>query len=88
MEILSFCLRRSQKPDLIHCNFYRKLKSESESVRVELEKVFGPDVELEGLEKESVDQENSSDTAVVVLGVMLALSIISLITLVVVGVIK
>ncbi|GAA6072945.1 protocadherin Fat 4, partial [Tachysurus ichikawai] len=67
---------------------HEKLKSESESVRVELEKVFGPDVELEGLEKESVDQENSSDTAVVVLGVMLALSIISLITLVVVGVIK
>ncbi|KAK2818195.1 hypothetical protein Q7C36_022128 [Tachysurus vachellii] len=67
---------------------YEKLKSESESVKVELEKVFGPDVELEGLEKESVDQENSSDTAVIVLGVMLALSLISLITLVVVGVIK
>ncbi|KAK3510551.1 hypothetical protein QTP70_010009 [Hemibagrus guttatus] len=69
-------------------NVHEKLRSESESVKVELEKVFGSDVELEGLEKEFVEQENSSDTAVIVLGVLLALSLIAVIALVVVGVIK
>ncbi|TSK18033.1 Protocadherin Fat 4 [Bagarius yarrelli] len=69
-------------------NVYEKLESESESLNIELEKVFGSDVELEALERENVEQENSSNTAAIVLGVMLALSLIALITLVVVGVIK
>lgn len=77
-----------KNPNSMRSNFYRKLKSERESVEAELEKVFGSDVELEGLERESEEQENSSDTAVIVLGVMLALSLIAVITLVVVGVIK
>lgn len=70
------------------CNLYRKLKSERESMIVELEKVFGSGVELEGLEKESVDGESSNDTAAIVLGVMLALSLITLITVGVVVFIK
>lgn len=53
-------------------------------MKVELEKVFGSDVELKGLEQESEEQE----TTAIVLGVLLALSLIALITLVVVGVIK
>lgn len=70
----------------LRCDFYRKLKSETESIRVELEKVFGSDVKLEGLEKEPEREED--DTAIVVLGVLLAISLVALITLVVVGVIK
>ncbi|XP_053332588.1 cadherin-23 [Clarias gariepinus] len=65
---------------------HEKLKSETESIRVELEKVFGSDVKLEGLEKEPEREED--DTAIVVLGVLLAISLVALITLVVVGVIK
>ncbi|KAF5894805.1 protocadherin Fat 4-like, partial [Clarias magur] len=65
---------------------HEKLKSESESIRVELEKVFGFGVELEGLEKEPEREEG--DTAIVVLGVLLAISLVALITLVVVGVMK
>lgn len=57
-------------------------------MKVELEKVFGPGVELDGLDKGSVEEGNSSDTAVIVLGVLLALSLIALIALVVVGVLK
>ncbi|KAG7316014.1 hypothetical protein KOW79_020880 [Hemibagrus wyckioides] len=67
---------------------HEKLRSASESVKVELEKVFGPGVELDGLDKGSVEEGNSSDTVVIVLGVLLALSLITLIALVVVGVLK
>lgn len=70
------------------CHFYRKLKRESDSIKVELEKVFGSEVELEGLDTESEGQEGSKETAAVVLGVLLALSLVALITVVVVGVIK
>ncbi|KAI5625920.1 protocadherin Fat 3-like [Silurus asotus] len=67
---------------------HEKLQSESESVKVELEKVFGSNVELEGVEQESKKQENQDETAVIVLGVMLALSLVALITLTVVAGIK
>ncbi|KAF7689368.1 protocadherin Fat 1 [Silurus meridionalis] len=67
---------------------HEKLQSESESVKVELEKVFGSDVELEGVEQESKKQENQDETAVIVLGVLLALSLVALITLTVVAVMK
>ncbi|KAI5089853.1 protocadherin Fat 3-like [Silurus meridionalis] len=67
---------------------HEKLQSESESVKVELEKVFGSNVELEGVEQESKKQENQDETAVIVLGVLLALSLVALITLTVVAVMK
>lgn len=76
--------KSSENPNIICCNFYRKLKQESKSLNVELEKVFGSDVELTGVEQES----QKSEKAAIVLGVLLALSLIALITLVVVGVIK
>ncbi|MCI4393906.1 hypothetical protein PGIGA_G00162950 [Pangasianodon gigas] len=67
---------------------YEKLKSESESVKVELEKIFGTDVELEEPDQESQEDEQSKETTAIVLGVLLALSLIAIIALVVVGVIK
>lgn len=80
--------KRFQKANLICCNLYRKLKHESESVKVELEKVFGSNVELEEVERESEEQENATETTAIVLGVLLALCFVALITLAVVYVIK
>ncbi|XP_017312969.1 protocadherin Fat 4 [Ictalurus punctatus] len=67
---------------------HEKLKHESESVKVELEKVFGSNVELEEVERESEEQENAPETTAIVLGVLLALCFVALITLAVVYVIK
>ncbi|KAK1803047.1 hypothetical protein P4O66_021580, partial [Electrophorus voltai] len=63
-----------------------KLQSERESVKTELEKVFGPGLELQ--EQGSRLWEDSSETAVITLSVLLALSIVGLVVLVVVSVIN
>lgn len=57
-------------------------------MKVELEKVFGSNVELEEVERESEEQENAPETTAIVLGVLLALCFVALITLAVVYVIK
>lgn len=57
-------------------------------MKVELEKVFGSNVELEEVERESEEQENAPETTAIALGVLLALCFVALITLAVVYVIK
>lgn len=74
-------------PNLTCCNFSRKLMSESESIKLELEKVFGSDVELD-LKREPQEQADSKGMTAVVLGVLLALSLVALVTVVTIGVIK
>ncbi|KAL7845474.1 hypothetical protein AOLI_G00236660 [Acnodon oligacanthus] len=66
-----------------------KLRSEQESVKVELEIVFGPGLEVEQeLEGGSGSSQQSNEAVVIALGVLLALSLVGLIVLVVVTVLK
>ncbi|KAL7852364.1 hypothetical protein SRHO_G00181490 [Serrasalmus rhombeus] len=66
-----------------------KLRSEQGSVKVELENVFGPGLEVEQeLEGGSGSSQQSNEVVVIALAVLLALSLVGLVVLVVVTVIK
>ncbi|XP_056103176.1 protocadherin Fat 1-like isoform X1 [Rhinichthys klamathensis goyatoka] len=60
-----------------------KLQSNHNDVKVELEKVFGSDLEIKVEESSGIseDSEGSSDAAVIALSVLLAISIVGLIAL-------
>lgn len=60
---------------------HRKLQSNHDSLKVELEKVFGSDLELKVEDGSGNNSEDSSDAVVIALGVLLAISIVGLITL-------
>ncbi len=66
----------------MNCVFsHRNLQSNLNSLKVELEKMFGSDLELKVEDGSGNSSEDSSEVVVIALSVLLAISMVGLITL-------
>ncbi len=60
---------------------HRNLQSNHDSLKVELEKMFGSDLELKVEDGSGNGSEDSSEVVVIALSVLLAISMVGLLTL-------
>lgn len=80
-------MNRPSEDPVCRCDSPRKLRSEWESVKEELEKVFGPGLDVEEQQLEG-GSRSSKEPVIIALAVLLALSVAGLVVLVVVLVLR